>query len=65
MKGIEFLVNDRGERNAVVIDLALHGELWEDFFDCVLAERRWRDPRESLESVQHRLHRRKKAGAKK
>ena len=29
MKGIEYVVDEAGDRKAVVIDLAEHGELWE------------------------------------
>ena len=31
MKGVQFLVDDEGERKAVMIDLSIHSELWEDF----------------------------------
>ena len=51
MKGVQFLVDDQGERKAVLIDLDLHGELWEDFYDAALAKRRQHEPRESLEEV--------------
>jgi len=36
MKGIQYVVDDAGERRAVVIDLKQHGELWEDVYDCLL-----------------------------
>jgi hypothetical protein len=55
MKGIQFVVNDEGKRTSVVIDLKEHGELWEDFYDTVLAKERASEPRESLESVRKRL----------
>ena len=31
MDGIEFIVNDKGERKAVVIDLEKKGNLWNEF----------------------------------
>ena len=31
MDGIEFIVNDKGERKAVVIDLEKKGNLWSEF----------------------------------
>jgi hypothetical protein len=55
MKGIQYVIDDQGEKTAVVIDLKQHGELWEDFFDRSLAESRKDEPRESLESVKERL----------
>ena len=55
MKGVQFLVDDDGERKAVVIDLSLHGELWEDFFDVALAKERRNEPRESLQDVRRKV----------
>ena len=55
MEGIQFLVDESGERTAVLIDLKKYGELWEDFYDSVTARARADEPRESLESVKERL----------
>lgn len=55
MKGVQYVVDDCGERRAVMIDLKRHAELWEDFYDRALAESRRHEPRESLESVRARL----------
>ena len=51
MPGVEFVVNDRGERRAVLIDLKKHGALWEDLYDAYLVHARRREPRESLAQV--------------
>jgi len=51
MKGIRFVVDDKGEKTAVLIDLKEHGDLWEDFYDKLIARSRDDEPRESLESV--------------
>ncbi|MEB3831501.1 hypothetical protein [Phormidium sp. CCY1219] len=40
MKGIQFVVNEAGEKQAVLIDLAEWGELWEDFYDVLVAHAR-------------------------
>lgn len=40
MKGIQFVVNEAGEKQAVLIDLAEWGELWEDFYDLLVAHTR-------------------------
>ena len=58
MKGVQYLVDDDGERTAVVIDLKRNRALWEDFYDRALAESRRGDTRESLASVRRRLTRR-------
>jgi hypothetical protein len=57
MKGIQFVTDDSGEKTAVLIDLKKHGELWEDFYDSLIADERAGEPRESLESVRKRLER--------
>ena len=60
MKGVRFLVNERGQKTAVVIDLQRHSDLWEDFYDAAVARQRRNEPRETLESVKKRLSRRGK-----
>jgi len=57
MKGIDFVTNESGSRTAVLIDLKRHGQLWEDFYDSVVAKKRAREPRESLDAVKDRLRR--------
>jgi len=57
MKGIRFVVDDQGEKTAVLIKFQEHGELWEDFYDCLLARTRADAPRESLAEVREKLHR--------
>lgn len=59
MKGVQFVVDEKGTRSAVVIDLKKHGELWEDFYDLAVARSREKEPRESLASVKRRIARRK------
>ena len=60
MKGIQFVVNDKGEKAAVLIDLKKYGELWEDFYDTLIASQRAGEPRESLESVKKTLRKKGK-----
>jgi hypothetical protein len=62
MKGVQFLVDKKGKKTAVLIDLKSNAELWEDFCDLALARSRKREPRESLESVKRRLTRAKRSG---
>lgn len=60
MKGVQFVIDDQGEKTAVVIDLRRHRDLWEDFCDRAVAQQREAEPRESLASVKQRLNRRGK-----
>jgi hypothetical protein len=55
MKGIQFVIDERGEKKAVLIDLKKNKALWEDFFDRALAEQRAREPRESFDEVRRKL----------
>ena len=61
MKGVQFVVDEKGDKTAVVINLKQHSELWEDFYDTAIAHAREDEPRESLESVKKRLAARGKA----
>ncbi|MBM3131503.1 MAG: hypothetical protein FJZ95_00510 [Chloroflexi bacterium] len=63
MKGIRFLVDEAGKKTAVMIDLEDHGELWEDFYDALIAEERVGEPRESLDSVREKLQKQGKLNA--
>ena len=60
VKGVRFMVDEQGEKTAVVIDLKKHRELWEDFYDSAVAHARRDEPRETLEWVKRRLSRRGK-----
>ena len=55
MKGVQFVVDENGQRTAVVIDLKKYSEVWEDFYDSAVARKREHEPRESLDSVRKRL----------
>lgn len=55
MKGVEFVVDDNGEKKAVLIDLKKHREIWEDFYDALLVKERESEPRESLEDVKKKV----------
>lgn len=55
--GVEFVIDHRGGRKAVLIDLKRHGALWEDLFDAYLVQHRRREPRESIDQVKRLLKR--------
>ena len=55
MEGVEFVVDNKGKKKAVLIDLEKHGALWEDFCDVLRAKEREDEPRESLGSVKKKI----------
>jgi len=55
MEGIQFLLDAKGQKSAVLIDLRKHADIWEDIYDSMLAKRRRKEPRESFASVKRRL----------
>ena len=55
MKGIQYLTDEKGERNAVVIDLKRYKDLWEDFEDAITAKTRENEPKIPIEEVEKRL----------
>jgi predicted nucleic-acid-binding protein len=57
MGGIQFVIDDKGNKSAVIIDLSKYSDLWEDFYDCLIAHQGRKETRESLNSVKKRLQR--------
>lgn len=55
MKGVEYVINDKGEKKAVVLDLKIHRDIWEDFCDVLKVKERENEPRESLASVKKKV----------
>jgi len=55
LKGIQFVVDEQGKRKAVQIDVKMYGDLWEDFYDMIIALERESEPCETLEEVNKRL----------
>ncbi|MEW6234017.1 MAG: hypothetical protein AB1656_01395 [Candidatus Omnitrophota bacterium] len=51
MKGVQFVIDENSQKQAVLIDLKKHREIWEDFYDALLAKERENEHRESLEEV--------------
>ena len=57
MPGIEFLIDQKGRKKAVLIDLKKHKGLWEDLFDTYVARQRRNEPRETLAQVRRHIER--------
>ena len=53
--GIRFVVDESGEKIAAQIDLKKYRNLWEDFYDTLMAASRTDEPRETLEEVKRLL----------
>ncbi len=51
MKGIHYVTDDKNKRVAVQIDLRKYGELWEDFYDSMIADLRKDEDKTPLEEV--------------
>jgi len=49
------MIDNKGNKTAVVIDLKKHKDLWEDFYDGMIARIRSDEPRESFEMVKKKL----------
>jgi hypothetical protein len=56
MQGIDFVINEKGIKKAVLIDLEKWGEIWEDFYDILISKERedeeeisWEDMKQELD----------------
>jgi hypothetical protein len=45
IRGVQFVVDDEGNKTGVLIDLKRHACIWEDFYDALVVESRKDDPR--------------------
>ncbi len=57
MKGIQFVVDDGGNKKAVLIDLAEWGEAWEDVYDILVALSRKNEPTVDWEELKAEMAR--------
>ncbi len=57
MNYIQYIVDDKVIKRAVIIDLDKFRDLWEDFYDSLIARSRADEPRESLNTVKKHLSR--------
>ena len=44
LKGIQYVIDDRGKKKSVILDLEKWGEYWEDFYDILISESRGHEP---------------------
>ena len=62
MKGIKYVVDEKGRKTAVQIDLTMHRELWEDFQDVLVSRARRLEKRISLSQAKAKLARKTSTG---
>ncbi len=55
MRGINYMIDENGDRTAIVIDLKTYGEEIEDFLDGLEAESRKNEPKEEFNVVFERV----------
>ena len=65
MKGVKYYYDEQGEPTAVLIDLKKNPEIWEDFRDIMICEKRRGEPTESFEEVKAKLLKKRKMSGKK
>ncbi len=57
MTGIQYVTDETGVPTAVMLDLKEWGDLWEDFYDGIVAEQRKHEPLIPWEEVKKQLAR--------
>ncbi len=55
MQGVQFLVNEDGEKTAVLLDLREIGDLWEDFYDILVSRSRAQEVTVSWKTLETEL----------
>lgn len=55
MKGIQFVVDDKGERKAVPIDLSEWGVVWEDIYEVLVSKSRKEEPTISWQELKESM----------
>jgi len=55
VKGVQFIIDDAGEKKAVIIDLKKHADLWEDFYDALRVKERESEPRDTFDEVKKKV----------
>ncbi len=51
MDGISYITDEKGKKNAVVIDLKMYSRIWEDIYDTINANDRVNETTENEETI--------------
>ena len=55
LDGINFVTDDKQNKIAVLIDLSIHKEAWEDFYSILIAEAREDEPKRTYKLFRNEL----------
>ncbi len=55
LKGVQYVVNDKGQKTAVLLDLLEWGGYWEDFHDIMVSESRMNEPTVSWKQLKSEM----------
>jgi len=55
MQGIDFIVDDKGQKKAAIVDLKKYGNHFKDFIDGIVATDRREEKKSDLSVVRKRL----------
>ncbi len=55
LKGVQYIVDEKGRKKAVILSLEEWGELWEDIYDILVAESRRNEPTVPWETLKAEL----------
>ncbi|MEB3210877.1 MAG: hypothetical protein VKL39_05960 [Leptolyngbyaceae bacterium] len=56
MRGVQFVVDEDGQKTAVLLDLQEWGELWEDFYDVLVSQSRAKEESVSWADLEAELN---------
>lgn len=57
MRGVSYLVDEKGKKTTVLIDLKSWGRFWEDFQDVMVSESRKDEPTVDWEDLKSEMER--------
>ncbi len=55
MKGLQYIVDTKGKRKAVLLDLDIYADKWEDIYDILVSHSRRNEKRVKWETLKRTL----------
>ena len=56
MKGLQYIVDEKGKKKAVLLDLDIYADKWEDIYDILVSYSRRNEKRIKWEVLKNALH---------
>ena len=56
MKGLQYIVDTKGKRKAILLDLDIYADKWEDIYDILVSYSRRNEKRVKWETLKRTLH---------